>query len=112
VKLPKHILAALGRPRVTCPKCRASAEITAKGTIDKHRAYRDPFRGQCGASGTTAPEGAAVAWIARQIDAERAYAAEARETSRNLLERAENREATAAELEKVIARESGKGTSL
>lgn len=113
MKIPKHITDALGRPRCVCPICKGSAEVTASGTIARHKRYgASSWSGfQCEGTATTAPEGAALEWLKRQLDAERGHAAGLRESARKDLELAEKRDAMAAELEKIIARESGKGTS-
>lgn len=110
MKLPKHITDALGRPRCACPvtRCGASVEITAKGQIARHRVRLDPFNSQCPSVGSPAPEGAALEWLTRETESHRKRADGFREDVARATKNASYCDAMAAELEKVIARESGK----
>lgn len=113
MKIPKHITDALGRPRCVCPVCKGTVEITASGTIAMHKRYGvsswHSFR--CEGTATAAPEGSVLEWLKQEMEARHAHAAILREESRKIAARAEKSDAMAAELDKVIARESGKGTS-
>lgn len=110
MKIPKHITDALGRPRCVCPVCKGNAEVTASGTIARHKRYGSYGGIRCEGTATTAPEGAALQWLKQEMEARRANAAVLREESRKIAGRAEKSDALADELEKVIARESGKGS--
>ena len=110
MKLPKHITDALGRPRCVCPVCKGSVEVTAKGTIARHKRYGSYGGIQCEGTAKPAPDGAALEWLEKSAASMRANAVSYREDARKDLEHAEKRDAMAAELEKVIARESGKGS--
>ena len=110
MKLPKHIIAALGRPRVTCPICKGSVEVTASNTLAQHKRYGASSYGgyRCQGTATTAPDGAALEWLRAESASRRRRAESFRDDARKATANAEHHEAMAAELEKVIARESGK----
>lgn len=114
MKLPKHIIAALGRPRVTCPICKGNVEVTASNTLAMHKRYgASSWVGhQCEGTATTAPDGAALEWLRGKIESQRKRADGFRDDAAKAAKNAGYHDGLAAELEKVIARESGKGTSL
>lgn len=111
MKIPKHITDALGRPRFVCPAedCGVSVEITAKGTIARHRRRLDPYASVCAESAWAAPSSAALEWARAVSGKLRAQAEEFRAEAQKATANAARHDAMAAELEKVIARESGKG---
>jgi len=111
MKLPKHILAALGRPRVTCPICKRSVDVTASNTLAQHKRYGASSYGgyRCQGTATTAPDGAALEWLRREMASQKARAESFRADAERATKNAEPCDAMAAELEKIVARESGKG---
>ena len=108
MKLPKHIIAALGRPRCVCRACGATVEIIAKGTIARHRGRHDPYASVCAWSGQTAPEGGALEWLRRETASQKARAESFRADAERATKNAEHCDAMAAELEKIVAGETGK----
>ncbi len=110
MKLPKHILAALGRPRVTCPICKGSVEVTASNTLARHKRFGASSYGgyRCQGTATTAPEGAVLEWLRGEMASQKARAESFRADAERATKNAEHCDAMAAELEKVIVRESGK----
>ena len=110
MKLPKHIIAALGRPRVTCPICKGNVEVTASNTLAMHKRYGASSYGgyRCQGTATTAPEGAVLECLRREMASQKARAESFRADAERATKSAEHCEAMVAELEKIVARESGK----
>jgi hypothetical protein len=105
MKLPKNITDAIGKPRCACSVCGCMVEITGKGTFARHRRG---FRSSCEGTARSVPEGAALEWVRVSASRLRANAERCRAQAQEELVAAEKREAMAAELEKVIVRETSK----
>lgn len=110
MKIPKHITDALGRPRCVCPICKGNAEVTASGTIARHKRYGPSSYGGCRCQGTatTAPEGAALEWLRGEMESRRKRSESFRADAERATKSAEHCDAMAAELEKIVAGETGK----
>jgi len=110
MKLPKHILAALGRPRVTGPICQRSVDVTASNTLAMHKRYGPSSCGgyRCQGAATTAPEGGALEWLRAKMKSQKARAESFRADAERATKNAEHCDAMAAELEKIVARRSAK----
>ena len=94
-----------GRPRVVCPVCGQSAEVTARGSLaDPKRPMGfgwircDEGRGQ------PAPDGSVLAWMQEQLARKRGHAVECRTRAEAAMRDAEKCDAEAVEIERVIAR--------
>lgn len=110
MKIPKHITDALGRPRSVCPTCKGSAEVTASGTIARHKRYGvSSWTGfKCEGTAKPAPEGAVLEWLRGEMESQKKRADGFRSDAEKATKNAEHCDAMAAELETVIARETGK----
>lgn len=110
MKIPKHITDALGRPRCVCPVCKGNAEVTASGTIARHKRYGvSSWTGfKCEGTAKPAPDGAALEWLRGKMESQKSRAEWFRSDAEKATKNAEHCDAMAAELETVIARETGK----